>query len=204
MNATLPLGPSARPCPLPLPTLWTMRTVHGSQQPGTLLYAHTSLYKLWFVDIVDNLLAHCPHCPHGARGQNARCHVWTLWTLFPCVLNRCTPFAYFLSTWVFVLFISIVHIVHKTSKPLVGAALREGHACAFSRSTRNPQSPQKRVCYKLLQILLQSTLDDGRKSLTLDTSPTNLESTVYARQTIRYFRCRCYRPGALRRRVGLL
>jgi hypothetical protein len=179
VNATLPLGPSARPYPLPLPTLWTMRTVHGSQQPGTLLYAHTPLYELWFVDNVDNQLAHCPHCPHGARGQNAWGQVWTLWTLFPCVLNRCTPFAYFLSTWVFVLFISTVHNIHKPSKPLIGAALREGQAPSFSQSTRNPQNPQNSVCYKLLQICLRVTVDNGRKSLTLDTSATNLESTVY-------------------------
>lgn len=204
MNATLPLGPSARPCPLPLPTLWTMRIVHGSQQPGTLLYAYTPLYELWFVDIVDNRSAHCPHCPHGARGQNARGQVWTLWTLWTGNLNRCTPFAYFLSTWVFVLFISNVHIVHKTSKPFIHAGRREGHACAFSQSTRNPQNPQNSVCYKLLQIPLQSTLDDGRKSLTLDTSPTNLESTVYARQNSRHpgraghsGRVACMRAGLL-------
>ena len=178
MNATLPLGPSARPRPLPLPTLWTMRTVHGSQHPGTLLYAYTSLYELWFVDNVDNQLAHCPHCPHGARGQNARCQVWTLWTLFPCVLNRCTPFAYFLSTWVFVLFISIVHIVHKPSKPFIHVGRSVGHACAFSQSTRNPQSPQNSVCYKLLQISLRVTLDAVSESLTIETSATNRKTTV--------------------------
>ena len=73
------------------------------------------------------------------------CKVWTLWTLWTCVSNRSTPFAYFLSRWVFLLMISTIHNIHKAPRPYVWRGLQRGsspHFFAIHRASTTSTNPK--------------------------------------------------------------
>jgi hypothetical protein len=65
--------------------------------------------------------------------------MWTIWTANS---NRCTPFAYFLSTWVFLLFNSNIHNIHKAPQPLIHAISAWVNPTQNRYPHHHPQDPQ--------------------------------------------------------------